>query len=110
MSERLLDYDALTGVSTYHEYDGASGKTLIHTYQDIEPYLERNKAAYNTPGAKERGIRGCWWQVADIPLVVLLKWKYELGVDWNNRNHLPKIRALLNSSEYRYLRTSPGRI
>lgn len=110
MSKRLLDYDELTGLATYHEYDQVTGRTHIHTYQDVSQYLERNKAAYNTPGAKEQGIKECWWRVADVPLVVLLKWKNELGVDWRNKNHLPKIKALLNSNEYRHLRTSPGKI
>ena len=38
----------------------------------------------------------------------LARWLIEEGIDFYNKEHWPKVRAKLNSSEFLYLRTSPG--
>jgi hypothetical protein len=43
--KRLLDYDPATGLKTFHDYDEAEDKTFISYEQDVEPILDRNKAA-----------------------------------------------------------------
>ena len=43
-------------------------------------------------------------------MVVALKWKEERGIDVFNRDHWPAVKKLLRDPEWRYLRTSPGRI
>jgi hypothetical protein len=45
--KRLLDYDPATGLKTFHSYDEAEDKTFISYEQDVEPILDRNKAAAN---------------------------------------------------------------
>ncbi len=42
-------------------------------------------------------------KVASIPLVVIEKWKQELGVDIMNKNDWPKVKQLLNDPENRFL-------
>lgn len=44
-------------------------------------------------------------KVASIPLIIVEKWKRELGIDIMNKAHMPKVKQLLNDPEYRFLRT-----
>lgn len=82
---------------------------VFHATQDVEAILDRNKELANdgtrgyTPSKDMR-------YVGEIPLVVAEKWKNELGVDVFNKDHWPAVRRLLNSNEWRYLRTAPGTI
>ena len=45
--KRLLDYDADTGIQTWHDYDHHTKETVIAEVQDVAPVLEANKAARN---------------------------------------------------------------
>lgn len=114
--KRLLDYDAQTLTSTFHDYDPLTDTTYIEEVQDVQPILERNKAIQNTGGKgklsdySRQGIKNSWWHTATIPNGVQMKWRQEHGVDIYNKNHWPKVRQLLNSPDYRYLRTGTGTI
>ena len=110
MSKRLLDYDDLTGVSTFFDYDENSDTTFIGYEQDVEPILEANKASQNDSGQLWRGEDNDFWRVASVPAVVQMKWLNEHGVDLYNNEHWPAVRRLLNSSDYAYLKTASKRI
>jgi hypothetical protein len=43
-------------------------------------------------------------------MIIIEKWKVEEGIDVFNPDHINRVRAKLNSNEYKYLRTSSGRI
>lgn len=81
--------------------------------QDVEPYLEANKAAYNEvsswrPFAGKNGRMVC----DHIPMVVIEKWMKE-GFNIFDETHpyyQRELRRRLNSNEYQYLRSTPGRI
>jgi len=77
--------------------------------QDVEPYLERNKALYNADDGGYTSKAREWKRYASIPNAVIMKWKIEEGIDVFNKDHWPAVKRKLNSSEYRYLRTAPGR-
>jgi hypothetical protein len=98
--KRLLDYDPNTGLKTFHDYDETEDKTFISYEQDVEPILERNKRAQN----EAYGPMGDMVHVASIPSSIQLKWLIEHGVDICNQDHMPGVKRLLNSSEYRYLK------
>jgi hypothetical protein len=98
--KRLLDYDPFTGLMTFHDYDETEDKTFISYEQDVEPILERNKRAQN----EATGRMGDMVHVASIPSSIQLKWLIEHGVDITNKDHMPRVARLLNSSEYRYLK------
>jgi len=116
--KRLLDYDADTGIQTWHDYDHHTKQTVIAEVQDVAPVLEANKVARNqgNGGAKglnevaQRGIKNNWWHAASVPNSVMLKWKKELGVDIYNKDHLPAVKKLLNDRDWAYLRTGTGRV
>lgn len=110
MGRRLLDHDPESGVSTYHHYDPVTNVTHIERVQDVEPMLNLAKEAYKDEDRKKKGIKDSWWHVAQIPVIVQEKWLRDHGVNCLEKDHWPAVRRLLNSPEWRYLRTSPGRI
>jgi|TARA_R110000824_G_scaffold364851_1_gene553354 phage I-like protein len=88
-------------------YDHVEDKIVQHSVQDVQPLLELNKKEYNKDyihggvETKETGMR----KVASIPLIIVEKWKRDHGIDMMNKDHWPKIKQLLNSNEYKFLRT-----
>lgn len=81
------------------------GKLVVCRTQDVEPYLEANKRARDNFKV-QRGSR--LRKVAEVPNVVAEQWM-RMGVNIFDRNDAKKVQALLNSNEYAYLRTSPGK-
>lgn len=103
---RFFDHDPELNQTEFFHYDESTGDFAIETRQDVAPILDNNKRQWNdgdgyTPSREMR-------KIAEIPLVVLEKWKNELGIDWTNKNHAPAVRRLLNDPDWRYLRTAPG--
>lgn len=117
MARRLLDYDAQFGTQTFHDYDHATKVTTIEVVQDVAPYLEANKVRQNFDSGgggglnarSQKQIKAGWWQPASIPNQVIAQWKQE-GVDVFDDNDWPEVRRRLNSREWQFLRTNPGRI
>lgn len=48
MTKRLFDYDPLTGLTEWFEYDDSNDTFTIQTEQDATELLEHNKIARNT--------------------------------------------------------------
>lgn len=112
MTLRLLDYDPLTGITTWHEYDAAKDEMKIHTTFTDEPtdiVLDANKDIYNDDSrgySKSREMK----HVARIPNSVIHSWLVNEGIDVYNKDHWDAVKKKLNDSEWRFLRTSPGTI
>lgn len=85
--------------------EARNGELVVKRVQDTTPYLEVNKRERNDFQAR-RGAR--MRKIAEIPNIVVEKWMKE-GVNIFDRNHAPEIQRRLNSNEYAYLRTSPGK-
>lgn len=47
MTKRLFDYDPLTGVTEWFEYDDTNDTFTICNSQDVEAIVEHNKAKFN---------------------------------------------------------------
>lgn len=110
MPRRLLDWDPETGVAEYHDYDAHTDTTTIETVQDVAPILEMNKALANEPEHLRKGMKAELVHVASIPIGVQFKWLKDHGVNLFDKNDMPKIKRLLNSPDYRYLRTTTTRL
>ena len=79
----------------------------IETIQDVDPILDANKSDYNSGRdgyTPSRALK----KVAEIPLVVYQMWMDKYGIDALKKDHAPAVKRLLNSSEWRHLRTAPG--
>ena len=71
--------------------------------QRVDDLLDLNREAQShcDPYNAARDVR----MVARIPLIVIAKWRNELGVDYWNPDHQDKVDALLNDADWRWLRT-----
>ena len=105
MSKKLLDYDPLTKTASWHDYDHSTGKTFIKTVQDCEGILNRNKRLRNDRVVSRFNKKEEIHHIASVPNTVLMEWKTKYNIDWNKKEDLPRIEKLLQSNEYKYLRT-----
>jgi hypothetical protein len=88
--------------------EDSDGSLVVHRLADVEPLLELNKALATSGDGytPSRDLR----RAASVPMAIIEKWRNEHGIDLFNPDHMPAVRRLLNSSEYMYLRTAPGRL
>lgn len=104
MAKRLLDYNPLTGESTFIQTDGDQMR-VVHE-QDVRGILDANKRLANEASVTRDGIKNDLLHYASIPNSLIIKWKQELGVDVFDKNDRKKVFSLLNSPEYKYLKTT----
>lgn len=86
----------------------ADGSVHMESHQDVQDILDNNKAmaTHNDGFNPDRTMR----RVASIPMILIYKWKMEEGWDAFDPANEDKLAAKLDSSEYLYLRTAPGRV
>jgi len=94
---------------TFHWDHDDGGKFHVNHNQDVEPYLERNKAIA-TSGWDGYDDSRDFRKIGTVPDVIAYEWLTKRGVNLFNPDHKLAVRKLLNDPEYRYLRTTPGRI
>jgi hypothetical protein len=99
----FIEKDPLTNVSTFVG-DNEDDILRVHYSQDVEPVLEYNKVLRND-SLTDSGIKRDMWMYAKIPPVVIMKLKFEYGVDIFNREHYKRLFELLNG-EFKYLKTT----
>lgn len=101
---RLLDYDPQSGVATYHSYDHNTQETTIEVVQDAAPFLERAKRFRLDTDRKRKQMKKEWVHAATIPVGVQYKWLKEYGVNIYDKTHTERVKGLLNSRDYSYLK------
>ena len=110
-------------MSNIVENNGLVSETFTGTEKGViqerkinhKPILDHNKKLYtqNDGYSPDKGLK----RIASIPLIILEIWAKEYNKDQNNGNWfaLPKdvqtkiLKEKLNSSDYRYFRTAPGK-
>ena len=105
-TKRIIDYDPMTGISTWFEYIPESDLTIISRLQDVEGILELNKAMAKDTDYTKQGFKDGWWHYASIPNVLIEKWKTEHNIDVYKKEDWPAVFKKLNDPEYRYLKTT----
>lgn len=101
MSRRLFKADPHRRLKIW--WEPTDEGFLLRYEQDVEPILEMNKAKQSAGRdyyARDKDL----WRVASIPVVVQMEWMTKFGVDVHNDDDWPRVRKLLNSNEYRYLK------
>ena len=110
----LFDYNPVTQRKV--EVEQKDGNLIVHETVNpalIKAHLEMNKREYNAVAHKSYKSelrKSKFWRAASIPNIIVEKWKREEGIDVFNEEHWPKVQAKLNSDEFLFLRTSPGKI
>lgn len=100
---QILDYNPLSGITTEMQYDHSTDMVNITTHQDVSEIIEQNKREIiELDHSKKDAMR----HYARIPPVVIMHWKQKYGVDFFNRDHWPRVMKLINSAEYRDLKTT----
>ena len=80
-----------------------SGEYAInHKSQDLTKLLDQNKRLQQ----EDHHIKDELRLSARIPLTIYYEWKNKFGVDLYDKNHAQAVRKLLNSPDYRYLKTT----
>lgn len=102
-TRRLLEYDETRGLRIDFEADG--DQIHLHYTQDVEPLLESNKAK-QLAGRDYFASDADMWKVASVPVTVQYEWIRRYGVDPLLPEHQDLLARLLNSSEWRYLKTA----
>ena len=92
--KRILDQYG--GTLEYFHYDDQTDTMAIETVEDVEYAVEGAKAMRNDSEITKKGIKDGWWHVAHIPDSIILKMKFEDGVDVYDRNDWAKVGQLLN--------------
>jgi hypothetical protein len=88
------------GMATYAGLD--EGRLQLTYKQDVEPVLELNAYERNN-GLTDKGIKQDMWLYARIPAVVILKLKFEYGIDIFNKNDFKKAVDVINR-DFPYLK------
>lgn len=103
MSRRLFKSDPDRRLNIW--WESTDDGFLLRYEQDVEPILDLNKAKQSAGReyyARDKDL----WRVASIPVVVQMEWMTKFGVDVLDEEHWPRVQKLLNSNEYRYLKTA----
>jgi len=96
MSRRLGDGQTFH----FHSADGTSA--IQHKSEDLTKLLDQNKRLQQ----EDHHIKDELRLSARIPVTIYYEWKNKFGVDLYDKNHAPAVRKLLNSPDYRYLKTT----
>lgn len=104
--KRVLSRDPITGITTWHEYDSLTKKVTLHETQDVSGIVELNKASQKEGFDKRRDM----WPAARVPMVILLQWAREAGVDFNSKAFGEVVKKKLNDPDNRAFRTQNFRL
>ena len=89
----------------FHWHEPTKEMAIEHI-QNIQPLIDSNKKLQQ----EDHHIKDDFRLSARIPMTVYYEWKNKYGVDLFNPNHKEGVRKLINSPEYRYLKTTNRRI
>jgi len=103
----LLDAAPDGAVETV-EWDYANNRAVVQRVSgDLQPIIDRNKERLNHGDSRIRTHDGMDARhVATVPVDVQYLWLQKYGICAWDKNHWPAVKRLLNSNEWRYLRTS----
>mgnify|MGYP005676318107 CR=1 FL=1 len=107
MDWRLLDDDE--DKTEFFKYDEANDESIVATtYKGTDLVTDLNKEVQSKEFG--RGENNDMHHVARIPPEVIHRWLVDYGVNVYNKEHGPKVMALLDSNEWRHLRVNTGQI
>jgi hypothetical protein len=109
MTRRLLGWDGTPHGTVKWWHENSEG-WAVETVQDATDLLDLNKEAQNHHDThfSDRSAK----MVARIPFIIIEKWRNELGIDYWSRDPdmQRKVDDLLNSSEWKWLRTDESNL
>lgn len=92
--KRVLDYDPLTGTTTYFETQ--EGRNVLTYSQDIQPTVDHNKRM-----AEKLDKKAKYWHIGTIPDALIMQWSKECGHRPFTKEWQQYAMKKLDSVEYR---------
>lgn len=103
----LFDYDALTGVTQYYDYDPVNDAHSITSTQNIDAFLELLKQKRNDPEAWAKGVKQEWAHYASIPPVIEMALRKK-GIDIFNPHQTKELIKEINTN-YPFLKVTTAK-
>lgn len=100
--KRLLDFDPLSGMKTWHDFDEATQRTIIQYEGDEQEVLDQCKEDANHASRK----LGEMAHVARVSPAIQMEWYGKYGVKMWDKNHRGAVNRLLDG-EYKHLKRLP---
>ena len=102
---RILDVKG-DMIETLH-FDASSGKSIIQTTQDVDPYLKQIEIEkqQSIPGWK-----GELHKVATVPFVLIERWNQEFKCNILDKKNRHLLMLKLKDPEFKKLRVKEGRL
>lgn len=100
----LFDYDPVTGLKEYFDYDPVLDQVSITTEQDVSFFLDRMNEIRKNPDISSSGIKEDWWYYCSIPTVVELELRNK-GLHLENKDHMKAILKEINTN-YPFLKAT----
>lgn len=98
--KRILDHDAVTGVTTWFEHDPVADEVTIWSEQkdaDIKKFLDRVQRKRNDDDATRKGIKNGFWHYATLQPLEILNLKKK-GIDIFNPDHTKAMLKEINTN------------
>jgi hypothetical protein len=93
---RLLEIKQ-DGTEVWFEHDPIEKKNrILYKNPDVEPVLEYCKALRLATEYSKKGIKRDWWHYAHIPNWLLMKLRFEYGLDPWDKNNRKRVFEIIN--------------
>lgn len=105
MARHLIDYNPLTGESTWMDYRDGESLTITNQ-QDVSGILDDTARLRNSDDYTRKGIKNDHWHYARIPNGVALEMKQKHGIDIFSQRVDWKAALRCINAHYPYLKTT----
>lgn len=107
MQKFKTEYDPYARRTDHYYWDDMNKRMHVRQEYDASKILENNKRQANT-NVDHRYGNEMLHHEAEIPVEIVYKWRKEYGVNVFSQDpwHKKKVKQLLNSPDWRYLRTT----
>lgn len=100
----LFDFDEVTGVTQYFDYDPAKDEYAITSVQNLDSFFERLQKKRNDPEQWAKGVKEEWAHYASIPPVIEMQMRKK-GIDIHNPHQTKEILKEINTN-YPFLKAT----
>jgi len=110
MDKRVIDYDPLTGITSYHYYDRVTDQTTIQEVADLEPLHKSNYEARKDEDLTKNGIKKSQWLYARIHPIEQTMFLNKYGYSVFDKSRTKETMKILNTDpDFQLCKTTSGR-
>lgn len=109
MDKRVLGYDPLSGITTYHYYDHVTDETTIQEMADLEPLNRYRHELRKEESFSKNGIKKGQWLYASIHQLEQIKFLKKYGFSVFEKGREKEVFRILNTDpEFQICKTTTG--